>query len=1708
LFLQGGQMIYVKKSITRSAIAFIAILFLILGILPGHILAAGDETTVGTLTLTPAFVNISVISAFSGDNNGNNQATLYYKLHSASTWIAGVSMTVDRRSTLTQYGSGTITNNYQNQWRAVIFGVSPNTAYDVKVDYTDSNGVSGTAQGSVTTRNDNPASSGNTYYVSTSGSDSGTGSSSSPWKTIAKAASMVSAGDTVRILAGTYTETISLSKSGTATNYITFTSDNPSNPATVRYTNSNNQGVFYLKNISYVRIKNLNIDPRGSSDAGVRIEGNSVGNIVEDCLITLNGSRDWWSGGVYLNGSGYSTGPTNTLVQRNTITNTLNERGGDGPFGVCLYSTGGGTVVCNNTITGGWEDAIGGANNFNVNGGPYQNSFFYGNNIEGIFDDGIEAEGGGINCAVFNNTIISHGGNMGFASAPVIVGPMYVVHNSCVINEYYSSAVVKLGSSSYGFEYFYHNVFYQAYSSNNMDGIATYGSDSISRNQVFRNNIILNNNGRCIANYDSTAGQDFDWDLIYSPSGSTRDPIRWPGGGDMTWSSWRSAYNQESHGIWQTPNFVDQSGYNFSLQSSSPCIDSGVVITGINDANSPWPYKGNAPDIGAFEYNGSSSSNHAPVAAGDSYSTNENTALTVSSPGVLGNDTDADGDSLTASQVSGPSHGSLSLAGSGSFTYTPTTNYSGTDTFTYRAYDGKTYSSAATVTITINGTNHAPVANNDTYSTNNDTNLNVNAPGVLGNDTDADGDSLTGAIVNGPFHGTATLSGNGSFVYSPSSGYSGTDSFTYRAYDGQAYSSAATVTITINATGGTNHTPVATNDSYSTNANTALTRSAPGVLSNDTDADGDSLTASQVSGPSHGTLSLASNGSFTYTPTTSFTGTDSFTYRAYDSQAYSSAATVTITINATGGTNHTPVATNDSYSTNANTALTRSAPGVLSNDTDADGDSLTASQVSGPSHGTLSLASNGSFTYTPTTSYTGTDSFTYRAYDGQAYSNTATVTITINASSSGNTPPIAVDNTYYTSEDAILTRYNSGGVLSNDTDADGDSLTAILVTNTSHGSVTLNSDGSFTYTPSANYNGMDSFTYQANDGHANSNVATVSIYVSPINDAPVLAPIGDKEVVEGTTLSFTVSATDPDGDPLTYSAYNLPEGASFNSANQVFTWTPTAEQIESYSYVRFEVRDARYRADYESITINVDPATPSGNTGGGGDNSSGSGSSGGGSGSGDVTSLINTITQDGQVVSDVVATSEDQEVKLVIPKNTIVKSSSGGIISAIHIKPTTSSTSSYPNAKNIGSVYDLSPSGTTFDPPATLVFGYSTVSLPPGIRPDNLFVAQWDPESGEWLKLGGTVDMAGNTISVNVQHLSIYCLMVRIDPADFYISGLTLMPEEVKPGEDVTASVIVTNAGDVTGTFELKLSLDNVIIETRSITLSGGASETETFTMTSNAIGEHQLSIMGMYGNFVVKELTGQSVATFSDLSVNPTSAEVGQNVNISVVLLNTSTSSATLQASLQIDGAYAQTKDVTLDGGASETVSFNAILNSVGKHVITIGDLRELLEVYPSPAQVIESTPTMTLTSFSVAPTFNESTQKIVFARVVYQVDQKWMDFPDAKLMLSVYHNGNLLEQVPLLTLSQQQDDGKTGKLDYIPSRGWQAGEYTFLAQLQEGTNIIYSQELTKLHVNPEAVTQIASWWTLGAVIGVATILIMMVIAVIIYRKREMLSQ
>ena len=378
--------------------------------------------------------------------------------------------------------------------------------------------------------------------------------------------------------------------------------------------------------------------------------------------------------------------------------------------------------------------------------------------------------------------------------------------------------------------------------------------------------------------------------------------------------------------------------------------------------------------------------NQAPVAAADAYAVTQGGTLSPVAPGVLANDTDAEGGTLTAEKVSNPLHGTVVLSASGAFTYTHDGSLSGSDSFTYRASDGSLSSNVTTVSITVSTQNRAPVAVADAMATSEDTPTTI---AVLDNDSDMDGDALVVTAVSNPTHGSAALNQDSTVRYAPDANYSGFDTFFYTLSDGRGGTDTGRVTVTV---GAVNDAPTAAPDAYGTPRNVTLNTPAPGVLANDGDLEGAHLTAVLVTGPAHGTLAFHANGSFTYVPAADYYGADSFTYQANDAALDSNLGTVYLSVRSLSGA---PLAAADVYTAALNGTLAIAAPGVLGNDSDVDGHALSAVLVGGAAHGTVALSADGSFVYTPDAGWSGVDSFAYKASDGELDSIAATATLTV-----------------------------------------------------------------------------------------------------------------------------------------------------------------------------------------------------------------------------------------------------------------------------------------------------------------------------------------------------------------------------------------------------------------------------------------------------------------------------------------------------------------------------------------------------------------------------------------------------------------------------------------------------------------------------------------------------------------------------------------
>ena len=564
--------------------------------------------------------------------------------------------------------------------------------------------------------------------------------------------------------------------------------------------------------------------------------------------------------------------------------------------------------------------------------------------------------------------------------------------------------------------------------------------------------------------------------------------------------------------------------------------------------------------------------NQDPDAVDDANTTTEGTPVSGS---VLDNDSDPDGDDLTATLATGPLNGSVVLNDDGTYTYTPDDGFTGNDSFTYTISDGKGGEDTATVVISVSDApNQDPDAVDDSETTDYGTPVSGN---VLGNDTDPDGDDLTATLATGPLNGSVVLNDDGSYTYTPDDGFSGEDTFTYTIDDGNGGTDTATVTITVGEE--KNQDPDAVDDANTTTEGTPVSGS---VLDNDSDPDGDDLTATLATGPLNGSVVLNDDGTYTYTPDDGFTGNDSFTYTISDGKGGEDTATVVISVS--DAPNQDPDAVDDSETTDYGTPVSGN---VLGNDTDPDGDDLTATLATGPTNGSVVLNDDGSYTYTPDDGFSGEDTFTYTIDDGNGGTDTATVTITVGEEK--NQDPDAVDDANTTTEGTPV----SGSVLDNDSDPDGDDLTATLATGPLNGSVVLNDDGTYTYTPDDGFTGNDSFTYTISDGKGGEDTATVVISVS---DAPNQDPdaVDDSETTDyGTPVSGNVlgNDTDPDGDDLTATLATGPlNGSVVLNDDGSYTYTPD-DGFSGEDTFTYTIDDGNGGTDTATVTITVGDKT-------------------------------------------------------------------------------------------------------------------------------------------------------------------------------------------------------------------------------------------------------------------------------------------------------------------------------------------------------------------------------------------------------------------------------------------------------------------------------------------------------------------------------------
>ncbi len=503
--------------------------------------------------------------------------------------------------------------------------------------------------------------------------------------------------------------------------------------------------------------------------------------------------------------------------------------------------------------------------------------------------------------------------------------------------------------------------------------------------------------------------------------------------------------------------------------------------------------------------------NTAPVANDDALATDADTALVVSiDSDLLANDSDADGDTLFLTGFTQPSNGTLVDNGNGTLTYTPNAGYSGPDSFTYTVGDG-TDTATATVNLTVDAVSGPQIVSDDFSGPSLDAIWSLEGPaGTADVGTAGDEAFLQIDVPIGDFNAfnenrsarvlqdapDLDFEVEAKFLSEPSLAfqYQGIlveqDANTWLRFDvfSDGTSQFIFAATTLNGVSFSQfNLPIATGDASHLRA----TRS------------GDDWTLSYSSDGQTWTLA----GSFTFAMTVTGVGPlagataspgDGPGFTAQVDYFFNTASPI---VPEDGDGNAAPMADNDALATDADTALVVSvANDLLANDSDADGDTLFVTGFTQPANGSLLDNGDGTLTYTPTAGFSGDDSFTYTVSDGM---DTATATVTVTVADPLNTPPVAQDDTASTDQDTALV-VSIADLLSNDNDADGDTLFLTGFTQPANGTLIDNGDGTLTYTPNAGYSGPDSFTYTISDG-TDPATATVNLTVDAASGPEIIS---------------------------------------------------------------------------------------------------------------------------------------------------------------------------------------------------------------------------------------------------------------------------------------------------------------------------------------------------------------------------------------------------------------------------------------------------------------------------------------------------------------------------------------------------------------------------------------------------------------------------
>ncbi|MBB2670972.1 UNVERIFIED_ORG: VCBS repeat-containing protein [Rhizobium esperanzae] len=585
--------------------------------------------------------------------------------------------------------------------------------------------------------------------------------------------------------------------------------------------------------------------------------------------------------------------------------------------------------------------------------------------------------------------------------------------------------------------------------------------------------------------------------------------------------------------------FKDTIQYTIKMSNGTLSVGTlTVVINGINDA----------PVLSA---------NAATLVAGA-----EDTPYTISTADLLAGFIDAEGDQMSVSGLTA-NHGALVDNNDGTWTFTPDANYNGPVNLSYTVSDGNGGSVPATQSFTLAAVNDAPVLSGNAATLSagtEDTPYTFSTADLLAGFTDVDGDQLSVAGLTAN-HGALVDNNDGTWSFTPDANYNGPVSLSYTVTDGNGGSVPATQSFTLDAV---NDAPVLSGNAATLAAgteDTAYTFSSADLLAGFTDVDGDQLSVTGLTAD-HGALIDNNDGTWSFTPAANYNGPVNLSYTVTDGNGGSVPASQSFTLDAV---NDAPVLSGNAATLSAgteDTPYTFSTADLLAGFTDVDGDQLSVTGFTA-NHGALIDNNDGSWSFTPDANYNGPVNLSYTVSDGNGGSVPATQSITLTAV---NDAPVLSGNAATLSAGAEDTPYtiSTADLLAGFTDAEGDQMSVSGLT-ANHGALIDNNDGTWTFTPDANYNGPVSLSYTVSDGNGGSLPATQSFTLDAVNDAPVLSgnPATLAAGTEDTPYTFSTADllagfTDVDGDQLSVAGLTADHGALVDNNDGTWSFTPAA----------------------------------------------------------------------------------------------------------------------------------------------------------------------------------------------------------------------------------------------------------------------------------------------------------------------------------------------------------------------------------------------------------------------------------------------------------------------------------------------------------------------------------------------------------------------